>query len=467
MVFSGGPEPIYHRIRPLTELQKANPNFHPVPLEKDEDWLELVRCGGAGDEADTKEQQEKRYATKKADSAEVFPSLHKHIFRRPDLLITCGLDYTIRTFDCHKNYKQVQLFEGHFNFVNQVVSYRGTMIVSASDDCSVRLWQCGEEPYGELLMTYYISQYPVKSVCVVPGQRFCCGSLDQTLRVVSFVTGQVLMRLEDHSTIGPDNNYMQSEGCGSIATCCHIRQNFVATGADDSTVRFWDIDKGVCLYYEKGHKGYGRDIGDAGIGYKLAEQFAGVWKVINLGDDGKHVCSCSYDRTLSIWLCEDPSGIKLERNWRVGDNGVLNVGVAGPGQVASCCGDKEMKIWNWVTMELLRTVRTPQGMPCAVCYLDEQVLAMCGGDATIRILDWKEGVKDLVGKRGFNAHDFSISDCAGLYSEDNDEANFTDPIMYCTVEKEKGEIDAKLAIDQHKSVLREAIDYVMPPIRST
>lgn len=464
-VFTGGPEPIYPRIRPLTEEEEANPSFQPVPPEEDEDWCELVQCGGAGDNAETKEQQEKRYETKNEDSPEVFPMLAKNVFRTPDLIITCSMDYTIRTWDCHE-FKQVQLFEGHFNFVNAVVPYRGKMFVSCSDDCTVRLWKCGtaKEEYGELLTTYFIVEYPIKSVAVVPGERFVCGGLDQNVRVVSFVTGQILMKLDDHAKYGPENNFFQKEGCGSVSTCLHIRQNLVATGSDDGTCRFWDIDKGKCIHCEKGHKGYGRDIGDCGIGYKLAEQYAGVWKVCNLGDDGRHVCSCSYDRTLSIWDVADPNGIKVVRNWRVGDNGVIGVAPVGPKQVASCCGDKDMRIWNWETTELLLTVRSKNGMPQMVCYLGDHKLAMAGGDSTIRILDWSDGVKDLVGKKdhGFYAHDFTISDCVGLVFSDDDEANFTEPIMYCQTPKEEGIKDAEDCVRSHRKVLSEALLYVQP-----
>jgi WD40 repeat protein len=444
----------------LTELQEADVTWKPIPPEEDKEWLELVRCGYAGDEAETKEQQKKRYETKKENSIEIFPALAQHTFRAADLICTCGQDYTIRTFDTRRNYEQRQLFEGHFNFVNQVVPYRGTMIVSASDDCSVRLWQLGEEKYGELLMTYYINQYPTKCVCVVPGQRFCCGGLDKVFRIVSFITGLTLMRLADHGEYGPDTNFMQKEGCGAVVTCLHIRQNLVCTGSDDSTVRFWDIDKGKCIHYEKGHSGYGRDIGEHGIGYKLSEGFAGVWKVINLGDDGKHVCSCSYDRTVTVWNVEDSSDIKVVRNWRVGDNGVLHVAAVGPEQIATSGGDKDMKIWNWKTGELLHTVRITRGLPMCVGYVDKSLIALCGGDCTIRIIDWSNGPKDLMGESGFYAHDFIINDCVGIFFEDNDADNWTiDPIMYCTTLKEEGEKDALAAIQQHRTVLQEAIDY--------
>jgi WD40 repeat protein len=36
-------------------------------------------------------------------------------------------------------------------------------------------------------------------------------------------------------------NFFQLEGCGSIFSVLHLRQNILASGSDDSTVRLWDI----------------------------------------------------------------------------------------------------------------------------------------------------------------------------------------------------------------------------------
>merc|ERR1719305_545888 len=140
----------------------------------------------------------------------------------------------------------------------------------------------------------------------------------------------------DHFVHGPDNSFMQSEGCGETTYLTHIKNNLMASCSDDSTVRFWDIDTGKCLHMEIGHFGYGRDIGEIGIGFKISEQFAGVWKVVNLGDDGKHVASCSFDRTISIWSCEDIDNIHREKTWSAGSNGVASVDAVGPEHLATC-----------------------------------------------------------------------------------------------------------------------------------
>jgi WD40 repeat protein len=458
-MFAGGPEPVYPSVRPITEDDLADPSYTALAPADDKDWLELVRCGGAGEKADTKEQQKQRYATEVEDSVELYPALAKHIFREPDLIVTSSHDYTIRTFDCHNNYSQCQIFEGHFGMVNEVKPYRGTMLLSCADDTTVRLWKRGKEEYGELLSTYYIHHYPMKTVGALPGQRFMCGGLDQVLRIVSIITGNTLMRFTDHQDNGPDDGFMQREGCGAVWTCLHVRENIAATGSDDSTIRFWDIDMGKCLGTYVGHKGYGQDIGPMGKPYKLSREFAAVWKLINVGDDGKSLASCSYDRTITIWDITDLTDVKIVRNWLAADNAIIHIGMVGPDLIASCGADKEMKIWS-ITGQLLHRVRTERGIPACCLYLKENLLAMAGGDSSIRIIDFEDTPKDCAGPNGWNAHEYIISDIAAIHSSDEDEKLYTkQPIMYCNVKKEAGEKDAQLALDLHRTTLKEALTF--------
>merc|ERR1712137_386518 len=122
----------------------------------------MGQCGGAGERADTKEEQLARYKSVPMDGVEMNPG--GHLFKsRPDLIATASLDYTIKTFDI-KTYKQVQFFEGHINSVNCVQCYHGNMLLSAADDATGRLWKLGTEEMGELLMTYWCNVYCVKGI---------------------------------------------------------------------------------------------------------------------------------------------------------------------------------------------------------------------------------------------------------------------------------------------------------------
>lgn len=457
MPFTGGPKPYYPIVEPV------NTNEEETEKQDEISWVDFIRYGGAGDEADSVELQQARYKADVQDTVEVYPSLQKHAFRKADLLITCSHDYTIRSFDCNNNYTQLQLFEGHFGMVNSVCSYRGTQLISVADDCTLRIWQRGTEEYGELLMTFYINKYPIKCVQALPGQRALMGGLDKILRVFSLVSGHMLVQFQGHELEGPNfgtdiENMMQKEGCGAVSCCLYIKENLVASGGDDSTIRFWDIDKGECLGIHTGHPGWGPEIGGTGVGIPFSEKFAGVWRIINLGDGGNHISSCSFDRTITTWDISDITNVKVVKNWLAHSNGIQHLALVGPGVIASCAGDKEMKLWNCMTGECLHKVHIKRGYPFCVQYLDEKLLAMCGGDTTVRIIDWKDGPKDLVGDTGFNAHEYIISDCCAIYYEDEDEKYWTkEPIMYTTIGKEVGNDQAAECIQMHKTILQEGL----------
>eukprot|EP00747_Dinoflagellata_sp_TGD_P208304 gnl/TRDRNA2_/TRDRNA2_81811_c0_seq2.p1 gnl/TRDRNA2_/TRDRNA2_81811_c0~~gnl/TRDRNA2_/TRDRNA2_81811_c0_seq2.p1 ORF type:complete len:260 (-),score=40.39 gnl/TRDRNA2_/TRDRNA2_81811_c0_seq2:10-744(-) len=232
--YNGGCEPIYGITRPVTETQSMDPSFVPIAPEADEEWIARVKGGGAGAAQETREQQLARYALESPvpNAQEIHPGRPEWIFRNADLLLTASLDYTIRTFIVSQNFKAAQIFEGHTNSVNCVEPYRNNMFLSASDDCTVRLWRIGTEEYGEIIQTMYAGMLPVKCVVPLPGHRIACGGVDKSFRIMSLVTGMTLHRLTDHEETGPDpvtgemNGFFQEEGCGQIWCVLHLRGNW-------------------------------------------------------------------------------------------------------------------------------------------------------------------------------------------------------------------------------------------------
>merc|ERR1719331_1574011 len=152
----------------------------------------------------------------------------------------------------------------------------------------------------------------------------------------------------------------------------HLMESIVVSGSDDSTIRVWDIDKGKCLGTYIGHQGYGEDIGSLGKNYKLSRQFAGVWKIIHVGDNGKSIASCSYDRTITIWDVRDVLDVKITCSWRAADNGIFSISMVSPQCIASCAADKEFRIWT-LDGQLLRSVRVERGLPCCAQILNENL----------------------------------------------------------------------------------------------
>lgn len=420
------------------------------------------RFGGAGDAADTIEQQRARYASTRVDSRELQPGLSQHVLRAdPDILVAASLDYTLRTFDPRQNFRMLQLFEGHTAAVNCVQPYRGSMLVSAGDDMTVRQWKIGKAgTKGELLLTLWVSPFPVKTICPLPCHRIACGGLDKFVRIISMVTGAVLHKITQHQACGAADGYMQSEGCGAIHCLLHLRENLLCSGSDDATVRFWDADTSSCLGSFVGHHGYGDDIGEDHREFRLAREFAPVWKLCHLGRDGTRIASASYDRTVCVWDVSDVTCAHVVQRFLAGDNAITGIVAATECRLVTCGADKEIKLWNWEAGELLQKAKVAQGAPAAAVLLRDGVVAVGGGDASLRVYDWK-GDAALLGREGVpHAMDYSITDMCSIFLDEADEDQWIrHPILYATVLKSVGELDAQEAVDAAKKLLRYALTY--------
>lgn len=459
-LFRGGPQPT---VRPAKdddeekqiEIEQAEEYVVAALGYEGDDaidrmWETWTKYGAAGVVPESAEQQAQRYAGVPDDSVELQPGLAKYQFRDTDVLLTCSLDYLIRTWDA-ATCKPLQIFEGHTNFVNAVEPYHGEFLVSASDDFSLRLWKRGSSEYGELVRTIWCGYLGLKSVCVLPGHRVACGSQDFLLRIVSILTGEVLHKTEDHYNIGPYDNFWQEEGCGAVFSILHIRNNIMATVADDTTIRFWDFDTMRCLGIHVGHMGYGDDLGSKDF---FVQRFAPVWKVIHLGADGSKIASGSYDRTIVIWDIADVENVHIERTLRGHDNSVVSMCVLAESILLSCSGDETCKIWNWQTGECLRTLAT-RGYPTCATRMTDSTVAIGGGDATIRIYDWKKG-EDLMGENGFYAHEFSLTGMAQIFQTNLDEKRL-EPIMYRSTEPARTAWEQTYAPEHQKAMVTEAL----------
>lgn len=387
-------------------------------------WSRYGACKQDG-VPETPQQQSDRYETAgKMDVVDLQPGLPKYQFRRPDMVLSSGMDYLIRTWD-PQTFEQLQKFEGHTNFVTVVEQYHNNMLISASDDNSVIVWKIGNSEWGELVWRIWVSYQGIKSMCVLPGHRVACGSLDFYLRIISIITGEILHKNTIHYDYGPDNNYWQEEGCGQVWSLLHLKYNIMVTASDDTTIRLWDIDKGELLSTHVGHMGWGDDIGAKS---KFAQGFAPVWKLIHLGDGGDRIASSSYDRTVCIWDTSDINDVKMLRTLRGHDNSVISLGLLSKDVLASCSGDNTVKIWNFDTGALLHTIKT-HGFPNCCTRLDDERFAIGGGDCSIRVYNWKEE-RDEMGDGGFYAHEFSVAWMTRFYAEDADDSKFIEPIMY-------------------------------------
>lgn len=133
------------------------------------------------------------------------------------------------------------LLQGHAGPVYAAnFSPDGDYLLSASNDCTVRLWSL---PLVANLVCYKGHNYPVWDVQFSPvGHYFATASHDRTARVWSMDRVQPLRVMAGHFS---DVDCVQ----------WHVNCNYIATGSSDKTVRLWDVQSGECMRMFTGHRG--------------------------------------------------------------------------------------------------------------------------------------------------------------------------------------------------------------------
>ncbi|KAI5058413.1 hypothetical protein GOP47_0026583 [Adiantum capillus-veneris] len=142
----------------------------------------------------------------------------------------------------------------------------GDYILSASNDCTVRLWSL---PLVANLVSYKGHNYPVWDVQFSPvGHYFASASHDRTARIWSMDRVQPLRIMVGHFS---DVDCVQ----------WHVNCNYIATGSSDKTVRLWDVATGECMRLFTGHRG--------------------MVTCLAMSPDGRYMASGDEDGAIMMW----------------------------------------------------------------------------------------------------------------------------------------------------------------------
>jgi WD40 repeat protein len=188
-------------------------------------------------------------------------------------------------------------------------------------------------------------------------KRAVSGAEDKTLRLWDVETGRCLKVFEGHSA-----------GVWSVALSPDRKR--AVSGAEDKTLRLWDVETGRCLKVFEGH----------------SESVLSV----ALSPDGKRAVSGAEDKTLRLWDVETGRCLKVFEGHT---NRVLSVALSPDGKRAvSGASDKTLRLWDVETGRCLNVFEGHTERVWSVALSPDMKQAVSGAeDRTLRLWDMETG----------------------------------------------------------------------------
>lgn len=356
---------------------------------------------------------------------------------------------------CHADLRTLR---GHGDAVRSVMpSPDGALLVSASEDETVRLWSPATGKEIRVLKSKAGGVF--YAVFSPDGSRVFASCRDGTVRVWDVASGQEVQTLRTKAghvhclAFSPDGSkFVLGGGDGTVrewdvhaskearefkghaGTVWHVAYSpdgtRLASAGQDGTVRVWDTRTGNELHRLSGHAARVISVAFSPDGARLAsaggDGFVRIWDVttgqtvraflahtgevlsVAYSSDGTRLVSAGEDGTIRIW--HTACGAEL-RTLRGHTGEIMNVAYSPDStQLYSAGGDDwEIRIWDASDVAEMRSLRAPGGEVLGLVYSpDGSQLASAGSDRTVRIWDAVAG-KEL---RAFKRHGWAISSLA-------------------------------------------------------
>jgi len=280
--------------------------------------------------------------------------------------------------------------QGHTDVISSVsFSPDGKMLVSASADNTVRLWNVSD---GSSALVITGKDGPVYDASLSPdGQTLAMSPERSTVQLWDARDGVLLRRLESENS--------------SISVAFSPDARFVAAGSYDYTVRLWRVIDGSPVLTMTGHTDYVAEVAFSPDGQTLASASADrtvrLWRVadgslistlsghtdrvttVAVAPDGQTIATGSDDGTIRMWRVADGTPL-----FTLSDIAVSGLAFSPDGQILASAGswEKIVRLWRASDGAELGTLEGHTETVTSVAFSpDGATLASASEDKTIRL----------------------------------------------------------------------------------
>ncbi|KAM6959771.1 F-box/WD repeat-containing protein 7-like isoform 1-T1 [Tautogolabrus adspersus] len=301
---------------------------------------------------------------------------------RPGVAVSPWKSAYIRQHRIENNWRkgderEPMVLKGHDDHVITCLQFSGDLIVSGSDDNTLKVWSAIT---GKCLRTLtghtggvWCSQMAVATVI--------SGSTDRTLRVWDAESGECVHTLYGHT---------------STVRCMHLHGNRIVSGSRDTTLRVWDVSTGRCEHVLTGH----------------------VAAVRCVQYDGRRVVSGGYDYMVKVW---DPETEACLHTLQGHTNRVYSLQFDGVFVVSGSL-DTSIRVWDAETGGCIHTLTGHQSLTSGM-ELRDNVLVSGNADSTVRVWDVRTGqcIHTLQGPNKHQSAVTCLQFCRGLVLSSSDD----------------------------------------------